>query len=321
MAGPSAQEEHPTGVVVVVVGPTASGKTALAIDIARALGTDVVSADARQVYHSMSIGTAAPTADERAQAFHHLVEWLSPDTLYSAGQFEEDAVPILTRLCQEQGSAVLCGGSGMYVKAALEGLDDLPADLSIRKELNVRLDREGLAALVQELKELDPTHARDMDLQNPQRVVRALEVCLASGKPFSSFHNQKPKTRPWHTVKVGLRPERAWMSQRIAHRAQAMMDAGWLIEARALLPFEGHNALNTVGYKELFQHLHGQCSLEQALDDIIVHTRQFAKRQLTWFQKDEDVVWFDFDEHNQTQAMNEAKLWVLNACKERQTKP
>lgn len=306
---------------MVVVGPTASGKTALAIDIAQALGTDIVSADARQVYHSMPIGTAAPTADERAQASHHLVEWLSPDTLYSAGQFEEDAVPILTRLCQEFGSAVLCGGSGMYVKAALEGLDDLPADLSIRKELNERLEREGLSALAQELTELDPTHAQGMDLLNPQRVVRALEVCLTSGKPFSSFHNQQPKTRPWQTVKVGLRPERAWMSQRIAHRAHAMMDAGWLEETKSLLPFEGHNALNTVGYKELFQHLHGQCSLEQALDDIIVHTRQFAKRQLTWFQKDEDVVWFDFDEHNQTQAMNEAKLWVLNACKERQTKP
>ena len=306
---------------MVVVGPTASGKTALAIDIARALGTDIVSADARQVYHSMPIGTAAPTAEERSQAPHHLVEWLSPDTLYSAGQFEEDAVPILTRLCQEHGSAVLCGGSGMYVKAALEGLDELPADLTIRENLNERLNREGLAVLAQELTELDPTHARGMDLLNPQRVIRALEVCLASGKPFSSFHNQKPKARSWQTVKIGLRPERAWMSQRIAHRAHAMMDAGWLNETQSLLPYEGHNALNTVGYKELFQHLHGQCTLEQALNDIIVHTRQFAKRQLTWFQKDEDVVWFDFDEHNQTQVMNEAKLWVLSACKERQTKP
>lgn len=315
MAG-STQGASNAGVVVAVVGPTASGKTSLAIRLAQSLSTDVVSADARQVYQSMPIGTAAPTAEECAQATHHLTEFLPPSTLYSAGAFEQDAVSLLDQLCETRGSAILCGGSGMYVKAALEGLDPLPADLAIRNTLNARLKAEGLAPLVEELAALDPVHCGTMDTQNPQRVIRALEVCLASGKPFSSFHQGQPKARNWRAIQVGLRPERSWLRERIALRANAMMEAGWLDEVRALLPHEGQNALNTVGYKELFAHLKGELSLEEAVELLITHTRQFAKRQLTWFQKDPHVQWFDFNESTQADALNEAHDWVLNACKD-----
>jgi len=281
------------GVVVAVVGPTASGKSSLAIALAQALGTEIVNADARQVYRGMAIGTAQPTAEERREAVHHLVDFLDPTELYSAGRFEDDAVPRLATLCHERGTAILAGGSGMYVRAALEGLDPLPADLAIRRSLNEALAAKGLPALVEQLRTLDPEHARGMDVQNPQRVVRALEVCLASGKPFSSFHNHTAKPRPWHLVRVGLRPERSWMRARIAQRAKTMMDQGWLEEARALSHLKDANALNTVGYKELFRHLRGECTLERAMEDLVTHTQQFAKRQLTWFQRDVGTTWFD----------------------------
>ena len=294
------------GVVVSVVGPTASGKTELAIALAQQLGTEIVSADARQVYRGMAIGTAQPTAEERRAAKHHLVDFLEPSDLYSAGSFEADAVPLLSRLCAERGSAILAGGSGMYVKAALQGLDALPADLTLRKQLNAQFAEEGLAPLVERLAKLDPSHAKAMDTSNPQRVIRALEVCVISGKPFSSFHTGVVKHRPWHVVSVGLAPDRAELRERIAVRAHAMMDAGWLDETVGLLPYRSENALNTVGYKELFEHLDGHLTKEQALESLITHTRQFAKRQMTWFKKDPATTWFAYDNSNRADALREA---------------
>ncbi len=282
------------GVVVSIVGATASGKTELAVALAQHLQTEIVNADARQVYQGMAIGTAHPSANELAAAKHHLVDFLSPAELFSAGAFEAEAVPALTKLCAAHGSAVLAGGSGMYVEAALRGLDPLPADLALRASLNTRLKKEGLTPLLEELWNLDPTHADRMDTFNPQRVVRALEVCLASGKPFSSFHHGEPKPRPWRVVSIGLNPERNELRERIATRAQAMMEAGWLEEAKALLPHRHENALNTVGYKELFEHLDGKCSLDEAVEWIVTRTRQFAKRQMTWFKKDPATTWFDY---------------------------
>ena len=294
------------GVVVSVVGPTASGKTELAIALAQKLNTEIVSADARQVYRGMGIGTAQPTSEERCEAKHHLVDFLEPNELYSAGSFEEDAVPLLSQLCSNRGSAILAGGSGMYVKAALQGLDALPADLTLRSQLNAQFAKEGLAPLVERLSKLDPRHAQGMDTSNPQRVIRALEVCLISGKPFSSFHKGVVKHRPWHVVSVGLDPDRAELRERIATRAHAMMEAGWLEETQCLVPHRLENALNTVGYKELFEHLDGHLTKEQALELLITHTRQFAKRQMTWFKKDPATTWFAYDNSNREGALRQA---------------
>ena len=294
------------GVVVSVVGPTASGKTELAIALAQTLGTEIVNADARQVFRGMPIGTAQPTAEERAAAPHHLVDVLEPTKLYSAGTFEEDAVPLLSQLCSTRGAAVLAGGSGMYVKAALQGLDALPADTTLRGQLNDQVRTEGLAPLLARLEQLDPAHVAAMDTSNPQRVVRALEVCIVSGRPFSSFHSGTVKHRPWHVVSVGLDPDRTELRARIARRAHAMMAAGWLDETKALLPHRDANALNTVGYKELFQHLDGTLSLEEAVELVITRTRQFAKRQMTWFKKDPSTTWFAYDASTREEAMKRA---------------
>lgn len=294
------------GVVVSIVGPTASGKTELAIEVAKRLGTEIVNADARQVYKGMAIGTAQPTPKERSAAPHHFIDFLDPQTLYSAGAFEADAVPVLSALCRQNGTAVLAGGSGMYVEAALRGLDDLPADLAVRKVLNARLQSEGLDPLLEELKQLDPTHAEKMDANNPQRVVRALEVCLSTGVPFSSFHKGQEKERPWRVVSIGLRPDRALLRKRIGARAEQMMAQGWLEEVQALLPYRESNALNTVGYKELFQHLDGTMPLEDAMAQLTTKTRQFAKRQMTWFRKDPRTTWFDFDAHTRASSLERA---------------
>ena len=309
------------GVVVSVVGPTASGKTELAIALAQALGTEIVNADARQVFRGMPIGTAQPTPDERAAAAHHLVDFLDPAELYSAGTFEEDAVPLLSNLCTAHGSAILAGGSGMYVKAALQGLDALPADTTLRAQLNDQVQREGLAPLVARLEKLDPKHAAMMDTSNPQRVVRALEVCIVSGRPFSSFHSGVVKHRPWHVVSVGLDPDRAELRERIARRARVMMEAGWLDETRALLPHRDTNALNTVGYKELFQHLDGTLPLEEAVELVITRTRQFAKRQMTWFKKDPKTTWFSYEAKDRTDAMSAAVTHVDREVKRLQGMP
>ena len=227
------------GVVVSVVGPTASGKTELAIALAQQLDTEIVSADARQVYRSMAIGTAQPTAEERAPPRHHLVDFLEPSALYSAGSFEEDAVPLLSRLCSDRGSAILAGGSGMYVKAALQGLDALPADLTLRTQLNKQFAEEGLAPLVERLSKLDPSHAQAMDTSNPQRVIRALEVCVVSGKPFSSFHTgcgQAPALARGFCG-TGPRPRRT----QGAHRRQgAGHDGRWMVgrnQGPSAIPF------------------------------------------------------------------------------------
>ena len=194
----------------------------------------------------------------------------------------------------------------MYVKAALQGLDALPADLTLRSQLNAQFAKEGLAPIVERLSKLDPRHAQAMDTSNPQRVIRALEVCLISGKPFSSFHKGVVKHRPWHVVSVGLDPDRAELRERIATRAHAMMEAGWLEETQCLVPHRSENALNTVGYKELFEHLDGRLTKEQALELLITHTRQFAKRQMTWFKKDPATTWFAYDNSNREGALQQA---------------
>ncbi len=309
------------GVVISVVGPTASGKTEVAIALAQKLHTEIVNADARQIYRGMSIGTAQPTAEERHAIPHHFVDFLSPNELYSAGAFEKAAVPQLTNLCSTYGSAVLAGGSGMYVKATLQGLDELPSDADLREELNAKVQDGGLPSLVAQLQKLDAKHAANMDTSNPQRVVRALEVCITSGQPFSSFHTGKAKTRPWHVVSIGLQPDREELRKRIAKRAHAMIKAGWLEETRALLPHRDTNALNTLGYKELFQHLDGSMGIEEAMELVITRTYQFAKRQMTWFQKDPNTMWFAYETNNREQKLSEAVEHAISKFGHLQGKP
>ncbi|MBO75358.1 MAG: tRNA (adenosine(37)-N6)-dimethylallyltransferase MiaA [Flavobacteriales bacterium] len=289
--------------LVAVIGPTAVGKTKLAITIAKALKCEILNADSRQVYRGMPIGTAQPTHLERAAVPHHFVDFVEPDALYSAGQFESDAMAWLERRFANEKCAVLCGGSGLYIKAVLKGLDPVPADLTIRTQLNTRLEKEGLGSLVEELKKLDAHHAATMDTQNPQRVVRALEVCLSSGRPFSSFHTGTTSQRPFDTFVIGLKMERAELIDRINRRTDLMMEAGLKAEVEDLRPHWNANALQTVGYREWKGHFSGEWTEAQVAEEIKLRTRQFAKRQMTWFKKMEDVHWFY---PNQIESITEA---------------
>jgi tRNA dimethylallyltransferase len=229
--------------LICVVGPTAVGKTWLGIRLARALGAEILSADSRQIYRSMSIGTAAPTALEREQAPHHFVEFLDPSETYSAGDFEKDAIAFLDTYFKTHPVAILVGGSGLYVKGVIKGFDFLPSDLELREKLNGRAESEGVAVLAEELLALDPVHHAKMDLSNPQRVVRALEVCLCSGKPFSSFHSAGAKSRNFDIVQVGLKADKDALNSRIERRTAQMMEAGWLEEVKALMEYKDCNAL------------------------------------------------------------------------------
>ena len=280
--------------LLCVVGPTAVGKTSLGIRLAQEFGAEVISADSRQIYKGMEIGTAAPTADEQSQARHHFVGFLKPNQLYSAGDYEKDVLDFLGEYFKESDVAILVGGSGLYIKGVIEGFDNLPANLEIRKKLNARIESDGIETLQKELKSLDPVQFEKMDHQNPQRVIRALEVCLTSGKPMSSFHNERATERPFNIVQIGLKAPRDIINDRIEKRTQKMLDEGWLEETKSLLHYRSENSIKTVGYKELLSHFDGEMTLEQAQERIAISTRQFAKRQMTWFKKDTSIKWFDF---------------------------
>jgi tRNA dimethylallyltransferase len=281
----------------VICGPTAAGKTAVSIALAQRLGTAVVSADSRQIYREIPIGTAQPQAEELASVPHHFIGTRSIHKDYNAGMYARDALAVLNDLFSEHDSVVMCGGTGLYIKAVCEGLDEVPpSDAALREKLSRQWQSEGLPALLQLLETLDPVHFARMDRQNPQRVIRALEVCLLSGKPFSSFLSQTPQQRPFSVRKIGIHVPKKELDARIAQRTLQMMAAGWLDEAKAVFPYRHLNALNTVGYKELFDHLDGNTTLEEAVQLIQLHTAQFAKRQMTWFRKDTTVEWMTAEE-------------------------
>lgn len=303
------QGERP--LLVTIVGPTAVGKTNWAIAIAKALGCEIINADSRQIFRGMPIGTAQPTPTERAAVKHHFVDFVDVEDHFSAGQFEMAAVHWLSDWFQTQRTAVMVGGSGLYIKAVLEGLDDMPADLNIRKELNERFQHSGIQSLAVQLETLDPVHACKMDLQNPQRVIRALEVCLCSGRPFSSFHKEAVAERNFDVLTIGLEMDRTTLVHRINQRVDAMIDAGMQNEARIMHPKAHLNALQTVGYREWFECFDGQCSQNDAIEKIKIHTRQFAKRQMTWFKKMENIHWAN--------AFDKASIenTVLQACEKR----
>jgi tRNA dimethylallyltransferase len=280
--------------LISVVGPTAIGKTSLAVAIAQYFNTEIISADSRQFFREMSIGTAVPSEAELAAAPHHFIQHRSIEENYSVGDFEREALHKLKYLFQNHDRVVMVGGSGLYVKAVIEGLDDFPeVDPKIRKELNMELEATGITALQEKLKKLDPDYFSEVDQENPHRLIRALEICIGTGKPYSAFRNRGKEPRGFKTISVGLTSEREIIYDRINRRVDLMMQEGLLEEAEKLLAQKHRNALNTVGYKELFQYFGGKCSLEEAVSEIKKNTRRFAKRQLTWFRKDPDIQWFD----------------------------
>lgn len=283
--------------LIVIAGPTAIGKTELAIRVALHFKTEVLSADSRQFYREMSIGTAKPSLEELRAVKHHFIDSLSITENYSAGDFEDQGLNILADIFSKNDYAVLAGGSGLFIKAITEGFDELPkADAEVRNKLNQILAEQGIGVLQQQLKELDPEYYRQADIRNPQRVIRALEVSLTTGKPFSSLHLKHKRNRPFSVVKIGLNTDRHLLYQRINHRVDLMVNAGLIDEVKQLLPYRHLNALNTVGYSEIFSYLDGEISLQEASDAIKQNTRRFAKRQLTWFRKDPEIKWFKPDE-------------------------
>jgi len=279
------------------VGPTAVGKTELAIALAKEFHTEIVSADSRQFFREMNVGTAKPDADQLAEVKHHLVNSHSIQEDYSAGLFETDALECLLGIFMKHDFAVLCGGSGLYVDLVCKGSDELPAKNPVlREELNAMYSKLGIESLQSKLKELDPDFYNVVDLNNPHRLIRAIEVCLESGEKYSDLRSKKKSKRPFHIVKIGLEAERDRVYERINDRVEAMMKNHLLEEAKSLYPFRSLNALQTVGYSELFEFLDGKIKLEEAVSLIKQHTRNFAKRQWTWFKKDKDIKWFRPDE-------------------------
>ncbi len=279
--------------LIVVCGPTASGKTALAIQIAKHYNTVVLSADSRQFYREMNIGTAKPTSEELAAVPHHFVNSLSIQDQYSAGDFERDALQLLEKLFKKHEVVVMAGGSGLFIRAVCEGLDSFPVvPEEIRTKLTQQLETDGLPSLLDELKTADPDYYNMVDKQNPHRVIRALEVCRASGKPFVHFQQQTKKKRPFTTLKVALDWDRQELYDRINHRVDLMIEAGLVDEVKKLSDFQQLNSLQTVGYKELFGYLNGSETLERTIDLIKRNTRRYAKRQLTWFRKENGLKLF-----------------------------
>ena len=280
--------------LIVVVGPTAIGKTALAIQLAKYFHTQIISADSRQFFREMKIGTAKPSPSELASVPHHFINSHSVKTLFSTGDFEVEALKLMKDLFNKHDMLIMVGGSGLYIDAVCKGLDDLPEiNLDIRTALNEQLASEGIEKIRKQLLALDPEYFAKVDQSNPQRMIRGLEVVLSTGEKLSSFLTAEKKDRPFKIIKIGLNTDRALLYDRINHRVDLMMEEGLLAEVQSLLPHRQYNALNTVGYSELFDYLDGKADLASAVAMIKQNTRRYAKRQLTWFRRDEKTVWFD----------------------------
>jgi len=282
--------------LITVIGPTAIGKTALAIQIAQHFNCEIISADSRQFFKEMSIGTAVPSAEELAAAPHNFIQNISILNDYTVGDFERDSIAKLDELFLKNDYAVLVGGSGLYIDAVLKGFDDFPdIDPSVREVLIKDHETKGIVFLQQKLQDLDPVHYEKVAKENPQRLMRALEVCIGTGRPYSSFLNIKKNSRTFTSIVIGLEAERQLMYDRINQRVDIMVEAGLIEEATGLYPSKNLNALQTVGYRELFSYFDGEFTLPFALEEIKKNTRRFAKRQMTWFKRTEGVKWFDFE--------------------------
>ena len=284
--------------LIVVVGPTAIGKTELAIKLAQHFNREIVSADSRQFFKEMEIGTAKPTADELSLAKHHFINSHSVEKLFSTGDFEIEALNVIDEIFEKQDIAILVGGSGLYINAVVNGLDKMPdIDLSIRASLNKKFEEEGIQPIQNQLAQIDPEYFEKVDQNNPQRMIRGLEVFLSTGIKLSSMLSATKKERPFNMIKIGLNTDRAILYNRINSRVDKMMEMGLLDEVKSLTSVKHLNALNTVGYSELFDYLDGKITLDEAVNAIKQNTRRFAKRQLTWFRRDDEMNWF---EPNQT---------------------
>ena len=282
--------------LISIVGPTAIGKTTLAIAIAKHYNTEIISADSRQFYKEMSIGTAVPSTEELASVPHHFIQHKSIFEEYTVGDFEREAIEKLAILFEDNDIVVMVGGSGLYVDAIKDGLDNFPPiDPEIRETLNQTLKTEGILSLQERLKILDMAYYRQVDLNNPHRLIRALEVCIGSGLPYTSFLKQKKPERNFNTITIAINAEREIIYDRINQRVDIMMEQGLLEEALSLKEQQSLNALQTVGYRELFNYFKGEFDLDTAIAEIKKNTRRFAKRQLTWLRKKEDIIWVDYN--------------------------
>ncbi len=282
--------------LIVITGPTASGKTDFAIEVAKYFGTEIISADSRQFYKEIPVGTAAPDEHQLAEVRHHFVGHLSIFDEYNVSRFENDVLNLLDVKFREKEYMVMVGGSGLYIDAVCKGIDDLPdPDETLRKELDERFNKYGIEALQEELKTLDPEYYNVVDQKNPKRLMRAIEVCLQTGKKYSELRKNEPAKRPFKIIKIGLDLDRKVLFERIEKRTDLMLEKGWLEEAEKVFEHRHLNALNTVGFKELFKYLAGEWSLELATEKIKTNTRRYAKRQITWFKKDKDLLWMPPD--------------------------
>ena len=279
--------------LIVITGPTAVGKTAISLDIAKYFGIPVINADSRQIYRELRIGTARPSEEEMKEVKHYFVGTLGIAEYYSASLYEQQVLALLDNLFQTHDYALLSGGSMMYIDAVCDGIDDIPTvDDETRETMKRRLKEEGLEALCEELKKLDPEYYEEVDRQNPRRVVHALEICTMTGKTYTSFRKRERRERPFRIIKIGLTLPREELYNRINARVDKMMAEGLLDEARQMYPLRDLNALNTVGYKELFDYFDGRWLLEEAVERIKGNTRRYARKQLTWYKKDDRFRWF-----------------------------
>lgn len=281
--------------LINIVGPTAIGKTALAIKLAHHFGTEIISSDSRQFFKEMSIGTAVPSEEELSEAVHHFIQHKSIFESYSVGDFERDTIKFLENFYKKNSIIIMVGGSGLYSNAVLYGLDEFP-DISqqIREDLNSEYKNKGIEFLQKKLQQLDPQRYENVDIYNPQRIIRALEVCIGTGKAYSSFLNKKKKDRFFSFIQIGLIAERGAMYNRINLRVEKMLENGLFKEVQSLYKYKNLNALQTVGYREFFDFLDSKINFNQAIELTKMNTRRFAKRQLTWYNKQTDIQWFDY---------------------------
>ncbi len=283
--------------LIVILGPTAVGKTRLAIEIARAFHTEIISSDSRQFYRELKIGVASPSEQELAEVTHHFIGHLSVSDYYNVSMFENDVLEKLKGLFTTNDHVVMVGGSGLYIDAVCNGIDELPdVDETLRENLKTAYRTHGIEYLREKLRDLDPEYYDVVDLLNPKRLLSAIEVCISTGKTSTSLRKNKPEKRDFDIIKIGLNTGRDELFDNIHARVERMIGDGLVEEARALLPFREVNALNTVGYKELFNYFDGEMGLDEAIAKIKTNTRRYAKRQLTWFKKDDEITWFPPDE-------------------------
>jgi tRNA dimethylallyltransferase len=287
--------------LITIIGPTAIGKTALSIGLATHFNAEIISCDSRQFYKEMTIGTAVPSKNELNAATHHFIQNRSIFDPYTVGDFERDALHKLTELFKTNTVVIMVGGSGLYVDAVINGLDYFPkVNPTVRENLNKELISKGISYLQNQLKELDLETYHSIAIDNPQRVIRALEVCIGSGLPYSSFKNKPKEKRNFTSIKIGLKADREVLYHRINQRVDIMLHEGLLDEAKTVYPNKELNALQTVGYRELFSFFDGNISKEVAIEEIKKNTRRFAKRQLTWFRKDASIHWFEYNSAYET---------------------